>query len=168
MARRNRSSRTRTARCPIQDLIRASFALGRKIAAMTAPGERRRHAAVRSGLVVTFFALHAFGRTPTMLNFTARAAEPAAACKLAGVKRVLTSHRFIEQAKLHDIVDALERPGEITYLEDVRGTIGFGRQAVRRRRWLLPTSVPSAAPSRPTPAWCCSPPAASAPRAAWS
>jgi acyl-[acyl-carrier-protein]-phospholipid O-acyltransferase/long-chain-fatty-acid--[acyl-carrier-protein] ligase len=67
------------------------------------------HAAVqRSGAVVTFFALHAFGRTPTMLNFTAGLRNLRAACELAGVKRVLTSHRFIEQAKLHDLIDALE------------------------------------------------------------
>ena len=109
------------------DLIRASFALGRKIAAMTQPGE---HVGVLlpsgSGAVVTFFALHAFGRVPTMLNFTAGLRNLRAACALAGVKRVLTAHKFIELGKLHDIVDALEEKATITYLEDVRGTIGLG------------------------------------------
>lgn len=109
------------------DLIRASFALGRKIAAMTQPGE---HVGVLlpsgSGAVVTFFALHAFGRVPTMLNFTAGLRNLRAACALAGVKRVLTAHKFIELGKLHDIVDALEGKATITYLEDVRGTIGIG------------------------------------------
>jgi acyl-[acyl-carrier-protein]-phospholipid O-acyltransferase/long-chain-fatty-acid--[acyl-carrier-protein] ligase len=108
------------------DLIRASFALGRKLAAMTEPGER---VAVMlpssSGAVVTFFALHAFGRTPTMLNFTAGIRNLKAACELAGVKRVLTAHRFIEQGKLHDLVDALETLTTVTYLEDVRETVGF-------------------------------------------
>jgi len=37
---------------------------------------------------------------------------------------VLTSHRFIEQGKLHDLIDALEERCEITYLEDVRAKIG--------------------------------------------
>jgi acyl-[acyl-carrier-protein]-phospholipid O-acyltransferase/long-chain-fatty-acid--[acyl-carrier-protein] ligase len=40
------------------------------------------------------------------------------------VKRVLTSHRFIEQGKLHDVVDALEATCAITYLEDMRRKIG--------------------------------------------
>ncbi|WP_168074870.1 AMP-binding protein [Caulobacter sp. SSI4214] len=108
------------------DLIRASFALGRKIAAITEPGE---HVGVLlpsgAGSVVTFFALHAFGRVPTMLNFTAGLRNIKAACRLARVKRVLTAHKFIELGKLHDIVDAVGETAEVTYLEDVRATIGL-------------------------------------------
>jgi acyl-[acyl-carrier-protein]-phospholipid O-acyltransferase/long-chain-fatty-acid--[acyl-carrier-protein] ligase len=107
------------------DLIRASFALGRKLAAMTARGE---HVGVllpsSAGAVVTFFALHACGRIPAMLNFTAGIRNLRAAAKLAKLRRVLTSHRFVEQGKLHDIVDALEETCEITYLEDVRTAVG--------------------------------------------
>ncbi len=107
------------------DLIRASFALGRKIAGMTSPGERVGVLLPSSsGAVVTFFALQAFGRTPAMLNFTAGLRNLRAAVKLAGVTRVLTSHRFVEQGKLHDLIDALEERCAITYLEDVRKTIG--------------------------------------------
>ncbi len=108
------------------DLIRASFALGRKIAGMTAKGDRVGVLLPSSSAAtVTFFALHAFGRIPAMLNFTAGIRNLRAAVKLAGVKRVLTSHRFIEQGKLHDIVDALEAGCAITYLEDVRESIGL-------------------------------------------
>lgn len=108
------------------DLIRAAFALGRKIAAMTEPGERVGvMLPSSSGAVVTFFALHAFGRTPTMLNFTAGIRNLKAACELAGVKRVLTSHRFVEQGKLHDLIDALEPLANMTYLEDVREKVGL-------------------------------------------
>jgi acyl-[acyl-carrier-protein]-phospholipid O-acyltransferase/long-chain-fatty-acid--[acyl-carrier-protein] ligase len=82
-----------------------------------------------AGVVVTFFALHAFGRTPTMLNFTAGLRNLRAACELAGVKRVLTSHRFIEQGKLHDVVDTLETLTTVTYLEDIRETIGIADKA---------------------------------------
>lgn len=107
------------------DLIRAAFALGRKIAALTEPGERVGVLLPSSaGVVVTFFALHAFGRVPTMLNFTAGIRNLRAACELAGVKRVLTAERFIEQAKLHDIIDALEPLATITYLEHLRAEIG--------------------------------------------
>jgi acyl-[acyl-carrier-protein]-phospholipid O-acyltransferase/long-chain-fatty-acid--[acyl-carrier-protein] ligase len=113
-----------------QDLIRASFALGRKISAFTKPRERVGVLLPSSaGVVVTFFALHAFGRIPTMLNFTAGIRNLRAACELAGVKRVLTSHRFVEQGKLHDIVDALETMTTVTYLEDVRETVGIADKA---------------------------------------
>ena len=121
------------------DLIRASFALGRKIAAMTTPGE---HVGVLlpsgAGVVVTFFALHAFGRTPTMLNFTAGIRNLKAACRMAGVKRVLTAHRFIDQAKLDDLVDALEGDQTITYLEDVRATIGLADKVFAATAGLFP------------------------------
>ena len=107
------------------DLIRAAFALGRKIAAITEKGE---HVGVllpsSSGGVVTFFALHAFGRIPTMLNFTAGLRNLRGACSVAMVKTVLTSHRFIEQGKLEDLVDALEGACKIVYLEDVRAKVG--------------------------------------------
>jgi acyl-[acyl-carrier-protein]-phospholipid O-acyltransferase/long-chain-fatty-acid--[acyl-carrier-protein] ligase len=59
-----------------------------------------------------------------MLNFTAGLRNLRAAVALAQVKRVLTSHRFVEQGKLHDVIDALEAHCEITYLEDVRKRIG--------------------------------------------
>ena len=108
------------------DLIRASFALGRKIAKITAPREKVGVLLPTSaGAVVTFFALHAFGRTPVMLNFTAGLRNLRAAAKLAGVANVLSSHRFIEQGKLHDVVDALEETCKVTYLEDVRAQIGL-------------------------------------------
>jgi acyl-[acyl-carrier-protein]-phospholipid O-acyltransferase/long-chain-fatty-acid--[acyl-carrier-protein] ligase len=108
------------------DLIRAAFALGRKIAGFTKVGERVGVMLPSSvGGVVTFFALHAFGRVPTMLNFTAGIRNLKAACELAGVKTVLTSHRFVEQGKLHDLIDALETLTTVVYLEDVRRTVGL-------------------------------------------
>ena len=108
------------------DLIRAAFALGRKVAAVTKPGERVGVMLPASSVVVvTFFALHAFGRVPAMLNFTSGIRNLKAACETAGVKRVLTAHRFIEQGKLHDLVDALESIATVSYLEDVRAKVGL-------------------------------------------
>ncbi len=106
------------------DLIRASFALGHKISQITAPGDTVGLLLPSSTAgIVTVFGLHAFGRVPAMLNFSAGLRNLRAAVKLAGVKRVLTSHRFIEQGKLHDLIDALEERCEITYLEDLRAKI---------------------------------------------
>jgi acyl-[acyl-carrier-protein]-phospholipid O-acyltransferase/long-chain-fatty-acid--[acyl-carrier-protein] ligase len=108
------------------DLIRAAFALGRKLSRLTARGERVGVLLpTSSAAVATFFALHAIGRVPVMLNFTAGLRSLRAAVKLAGVKRVLSSHRFVEQGKLHDVIDALEESCQITYLEDVRASIGL-------------------------------------------
>src|SRR5277367_250043 len=121
------------------DLIRASFALGKKIADLTSAGETVGLLLPSSaGGVVTVFALHAYGRVPAMLNFTAGLRNLRAAVKLAGVKRVLTSHRFIEQGKLHDLVDALEERCAITYLEDVRASIGTGDRLRALTASLLP------------------------------
>jgi len=107
------------------DLIRASFALGRKIARFTKPGETVGVLLPSSSAaVVTVFALHAYGRTPAMLNFTAGLRNLRGALKVAGITRVLTSHRFIEQGKLHDVIDTLEERCRIAYLEDLRARIG--------------------------------------------
>ncbi len=121
------------------DLIRASFALGRKIAAMTAAGERVGvMLPSSSGAAVTFFALHAFGRIPVMLNFTAGIRNLKAACKIAGVKRILTAHRFIDQGKLEDLIDALAWDNEVTYLEDVRERVNAADKAFAALAGLLP------------------------------
>ncbi len=108
-------------------LIRAAFALGRKIAAVTEPGERVGLLLPSgSAVVVTFFALHAFGRVPTMLNFTAGIRNLKAAVKISGLRRVYTAHRFVEQGKLEDLTDALNEVCQVDYLEDVRASLGLG------------------------------------------
>ncbi|WP_297697215.1 AMP-binding protein [Phenylobacterium sp.] len=131
------------------DLIRASFALGRKIAAFTEPGERVGVMLPSSVAgVVTFFALHAIGRVPTMLNFTAGIRNLRAACELAGVRRVLTAHRFVEQGKLHDIIDALEAMTTVTYLEEVRESVGLADKLYAAAAGVLPSRF--AARSKPS------------------
>ncbi|MEW6017323.1 MAG: AMP-binding protein [Pseudomonadota bacterium] len=133
------------------DLIRASFALGRKIAGFTDKGERVGVMLPSSaGGVVTFFALHAFGRIPTMLNFTAGIRNLKAACELAEVKTVLTSHRFIEQGKLHDLIDALEPIAKVVYLEEVREKVGTTDKLFAAAGGFLPSQLAAKAkPSDP-------------------
>jgi acyl-[acyl-carrier-protein]-phospholipid O-acyltransferase/long-chain-fatty-acid--[acyl-carrier-protein] ligase len=106
-------------------LVRAAFVLGRKIADRSTKGERLGLLLPSSaGVVVTFFGLHAFGRVPVMLNFTAGLKNVAAACRTAGVRQVLTSKRFVEQAKLEELVEGLKADVEIVWLDDVRKQIG--------------------------------------------
>jgi acyl-[acyl-carrier-protein]-phospholipid O-acyltransferase/long-chain-fatty-acid--[acyl-carrier-protein] ligase len=73
-----------------------------------------------------------------MLNFTSGLRNLRAACKLAGVKTVLTAHAFIEQGKLHDLIDALETNAKIVYLEDVRGQIGLADKVFALAAGLAP------------------------------
>ena len=121
------------------DLIRASFALGGKIARLTEKGETVGVLLPSSNAgVVTIFALHAYGRIPAMLNFSAGLRNLRSAVRLAGVRRVLTSHRFIEQGKLHDLIDALEERCQISYLEDLRATIGAADRARARVAGMAP------------------------------
>ena len=121
------------------DLIRAAFALGRKIAEVTETGERVAVLLPTSaGAAVTFFALHAFGRTPVMLNFTSGIRNLKSACKTSGIKRILTARRFIEQGKLDDVIDALERTYQITWLEDVRASISLPDKLMAAASALLP------------------------------
>ncbi|WP_284220392.1 AMP-binding protein [Brevundimonas denitrificans] len=107
-------------------LIRAAFVLGRKIAAMTEPGERVGILLPSSaGVVVTYYGLHAHGRVPVMLNFTSGQSNIKAAIKAAGVRKILCARRFVNQAKLEDLLDDLATVAEIVWLDDVRKTIGL-------------------------------------------
>jgi acyl-[acyl-carrier-protein]-phospholipid O-acyltransferase/long-chain-fatty-acid--[acyl-carrier-protein] ligase len=105
-------------------LVRAAFVLGRKIAHMTEPKEQVGVLLPSSmGVVVVFYGLHAFGRVPVMLNFTSGARNLKAACKAANIKHILTAKRFVQNAKLEDLIDALEPVAKIVWLDDVRQSI---------------------------------------------
>ena len=120
-------------------LIRSAFVLGRKIAAMTEVGERVGILLPSSsGVVVTYFGLHAHGRVPVMLNFTSGQANIKAAIKAAGLKKVLSAKRFINQAKLEDLMDELGKVTEIVWLDDIRKTIGLQDKAYGLLAGMLP------------------------------
>jgi len=76
------------------------------------------------GCAVTFLALHAVGRTPVMLNFTATPRTVRAAMEVAGVKRVLSAKRFVQQGKLDELVREVEAHAAVTWLDDLRKTVG--------------------------------------------
>jgi long-chain-fatty-acid--[acyl-carrier-protein] ligase len=67
---------------------------------------------------MSLFALHIAGKVPVILNWTTGPGNMEHGVKLAGVKRVVTSKKFVD--RLH-----LEVPGaEFVFLENVRGTVG--------------------------------------------
>ena len=104
-------------------LVRGALALGGKLAGLAEPGA---HVGVllpnSLAAVTTFFALQARGRVPAMLNNSAGLANMTAACRAAEIATVLTSRRFVEAAKLDDVVGALG--ADIVYLEDLGAGIG--------------------------------------------
>ncbi|MGB5614182.1 MAG: acyl-[ACP]--phospholipid O-acyltransferase [Sedimenticolaceae bacterium] len=109
-------------------LITGSFGLGKAMAAETAPGER---VGVLLPNVIatamTFFGLHAYGRVPTMLNFSTGVRNLVSGCGSATVKTVYSSRQFIEQAKFQDMVAAIEAAGvRVRYLEDLAAEMGIG------------------------------------------
>ena len=90
------------------EIIRASFALGSALKAGTRAGECV-GVMLPTGAAgaLTFFALSAFGRIPTMLNFTAGVAGLKSALRTALVKRVITAHRLVELAGLEELIAGL-------------------------------------------------------------
>jgi acyl-[acyl-carrier-protein]-phospholipid O-acyltransferase / long-chain-fatty-acid--[acyl-carrier-protein] ligase len=106
-------------------IIRASFALGSALKAGTARGECVGvMLPTGAAAALTFFALSAFGRVPTMLNFTSGLAGLKSALCTARVKRLVTARRLIEVAGLEAVIAGLSDV-EIDYLEDVRKNLSL-------------------------------------------
>jgi acyl-[acyl-carrier-protein]-phospholipid O-acyltransferase/long-chain-fatty-acid--[acyl-carrier-protein] ligase len=121
------------------DIVRAAFALGGKLDTLI---KKRETAGIMLptgvGATVTFFALHAIGRTPAMLNFTAGAMNLRAACEAANVRKILTSKRFIQLAKLEALEAELSKIATLIYLEDVRKSIDFGDKVIALTKGFFP------------------------------
>ncbi len=102
-------------------LIARCFILGEQIAKETKQGEYVGFMLPNMvSSIVTFFAMQAFGRVPAMLNFSTGGKNFIAACKVAELKTIYTSKRFIDSAKLYHLVLAAEENGiKIIYLEEV-------------------------------------------------
>ena len=108
----------------LKKLLIGSQVLGRKL--NTVLGDEKRIGVLLpnvAGMPVTFFALHAYGYVPAMLNFTAGVGPMASACETAELKTVITSHKFVEVFELQPLVEALSDQIRFVYLEDVRETI---------------------------------------------
>ncbi len=81
-----------------------------------------------------------------MLNFSTGAGNMQAACRLAGIRTIVTSRRFVLAAKLGAAVATLGEGRRIIYLEELRQSFGlidrlrgliesrFARTLYRRRR----------------------------------
>ena len=75
--------------------------------------------------VATFWGLQFYGRVPAMLNFTTGVQGMIAACETAQLRRVITSRRFIKQAKLEQVAEGLGKKVDLIYLEDIAKKINL-------------------------------------------
>jgi acyl-[acyl-carrier-protein]-phospholipid O-acyltransferase/long-chain-fatty-acid--[acyl-carrier-protein] ligase len=123
-------------------LITKCFVLGKSISKITQPGE---YVGIllpnMVSTIVTFFALHAYGRVPAMLNFSVGKRNILSACETAKIKTVFTSRKFIETASMEDTVQAIEEGGvRLIYLEDFAKKISLIDKAVGLFGGFLPQS----------------------------
>ncbi len=134
------------------EIVRAALALGHALKRGTAP-----HESVGillptgAGAIIAFFAVSAYGRVPTMLNFSAGAQALRAAIKIAKVKRIVTAHRFIELGNFQELEAELKTQCELVYLEDVREGLSWANKAAAIAGTYLPTLV-TASPGHHKPA----------------
>ena len=113
-------------------ILRMSLALARLLKRETAD---RENVGVLLPNVITsvgvIMALSAIRRVPAIFNYTSGPLGVASSAVAAGVKTVVTSRKFIDQAKLDDLIGALAGC-RIVYLEDLRGRFGW-----RDKLWLV-------------------------------
>lgn len=106
-------------------ILRTSLALSRLVQRFTRDKENVAvllpNVAATVGVVL---GLSAAGRVPAMLNYTSGPHGVEIARVAAGVRTVITSRKFIEQARLQPLLEALAGC-TIIYLEDVRGRFGL-------------------------------------------
>ena len=107
------------------ELLTRSLALGRMVKKISVPGETVGVLLPNvSNTVCLIFGMSALRRVPAMLNYTSGTAGMQNACIAAGVKTVITSRQFVEAAKLHDTIAAIQGVN-VLYLEDLRGDFGW-------------------------------------------
>ncbi|RTL92275.1 MAG: acyl-[ACP]--phospholipid O-acyltransferase, partial [Hyphomicrobiales bacterium] len=120
----------------VQDPVTGSLSYGKLLTAAAVLGEKFEHLYAgqqtlgimlpnANGSCATLLGVMSAGKVPAMINFTAGAANILSACKAAGVRTVLTSRAFVEQAKLGPVVEEIGRSVDIVWLDDLRATIGL-------------------------------------------
>ena len=107
-------------------VLKGSLALGRLVSRLAAEGENVGVLMPNvNATVYLLFGMFAMRRVPAMLNFTSGIDAMQNACRISGVKTVITSRAFVEKAKLGSVVEQL-RDVRIVYLEELRKQFGLG------------------------------------------
>lgn len=108
------------------ELRQAAFALSSPLSNLT---PKRSNVGIflptGAGAVIAMLSIHAAGRTPAMLNFSAGIKNLKAAVKTAPLKTVLTARKFIDVAGLSSLISELSEVVQVIYIEDLREQVGF-------------------------------------------
>jgi acyl-[acyl-carrier-protein]-phospholipid O-acyltransferase/long-chain-fatty-acid--[acyl-carrier-protein] ligase len=130
-----------------RQLFTGARVLGKRFAAVTAPGE-----AVgillpnANGVVLSLLGLLSAGRVAAMVNYTAGPANVTSAIRTAAVRTVVSSRAFVEKAGLVDIVQAVEAGGaKLLWLEDVRAGVSALEKLSAALLWRQPLHPQDAA-----------------------
>lgn len=109
-----------------QQLIQRIFILGNHINTHANKDEKTIGLLLPNSIacVVSFFAIHIYNRIPALLNFSSGFNNLLIACKTANIKTIYTSHKFIENASLSDLIEKLiEEKITVIYLEELKNKI---------------------------------------------
>ena len=136
------------------ELLKGSLAISRWVRRRTVPGENVGLLLPNAfGSVCALLGMCAAGRVPAIFNYSSGPLDVKSAATAAAVRTVITSRKFVEQAKLEPLLEALG-DHTILYLEDLRAQFGladrlwltafalrFPRLAIARRSSLDPAVV---------------------------
>lgn len=129
-------------------VLKKSLALGRLVTKISVPNEIVGVLLPNvTNTVCLIFGMSAMRRIPAMLNYTAGSAGIQNACIAAGVKTVITSHKFVEAATLETVLAGLSGI-RIIYLEDLRTQFGLWDKLwlMGFAYWLPGLAIPLARP----------------------
>ena len=109
-----------------KDMFKRIFGVGRLLSKITEPKEvvgiLLPNVATTPALI---FGLNIFGRITAMLNYTLGSSGLQSACETALIKKIVTSRKFVEVAKLESALTGIKGI-EIFYLEDVKEKMTIG------------------------------------------
>ncbi len=121
----------RGVRLTLGRLLTGAVLLGRRLEAETVRGEAVGLLLPNAcATLAAFMGLQAIGRVPAMLNYAAGPAALDAALEVAGIRLVLASRSFVEQARLEREMAAVRARARVLFLEDLRDPLG-PRQRLR-------------------------------------
>ncbi|MHB8848109.1 MAG: bifunctional acyl-ACP--phospholipid O-acyltransferase/long-chain-fatty-acid--ACP ligase, partial [Burkholderiales bacterium] len=101
-------------------LLRKTLALGRLAEKVSDPGENIGVLLPNvTSTICMIFGMSAMRRVPAMLNYTAGTAGIQNACIAAGVRTIISSRKFVETAKLTQVINDLQNI-RVVYLEELR------------------------------------------------
>ena len=108
-----------------QSLLAKSFVLGQFIAKRTKKGEYVGIMLPNSiGAVVTFYAMQAVGRVPTLINFSLGPNNIKLTSEIAKVKTIFCAQAFIDKSNLHESVELLSGAGiKVVLLDKINDAI---------------------------------------------